>query len=118
RMAGHLSDEVKESRFARLAIVQKESVARRNRRYIGQTLSVIVEGYHPDSEYLMRGRFYGQCPEIDGQVIINDCRLVKEFGKRYDVKITDVIDYDLVGGVVGESKTLSSKSKSRPLALV
>jgi ribosomal protein S12 methylthiotransferase len=120
RMAGHLSEEVKQARFDRLAATQKEIVAQRNRRYVGQTLTVIVEGYHPDSEYLMRGRFYGQCPEIDGQVIINDGRLVKEFGKRYQVKITDAIEYDLVGGVVGEEKPARSKASraSRPLSLV
>ena len=61
---------------------------------------MIVEGYHPESNLLMRGRYYGQCPEIDGQVIINDGRKVKAFGDIYTVEITDVADYDLVGRVI------------------
>jgi hypothetical protein len=42
----------------------------------------------------------GQCPEIDGMVIINQgSEKVKEFGQRYTVKITDSLDYDLIGKV-------------------
>jgi ribosomal protein S12 methylthiotransferase len=100
KMEGHVSEEIKEQRFERLGAVQRAVASGRNRAYIGKTLKVIVEGYHPDSPYLMRGRFQGQCPEIDGQVILNDARLVKAFGERYLVKITDVADYDLIGRVV------------------
>ena len=68
---------------------------------VGKKLPVVVEGYHPESKLLMVGRFYGQCPEIDGQVIINDGRKVKAFGKIYTVEITDAAGYDLVGRVIG-----------------
>jgi ribosomal protein S12 methylthiotransferase len=103
KMEGHLSEEIKQVRFEKLAAAQQKMVRKRNRSYIGKKLRVIVEGYHPDSPYLMRGRFYGQCPEIDGQVIINDGLLVDAFGKFYEVEITDVADYDLIGKVVGPS---------------
>lgn len=115
KMEGHLSEEVKQERFDQLAKVQKKVVHKKNRSYIGKTLEVVVEGYHPDSPYLMRGRFYGQCPEIDGQVIINDGRLVKVFGERYLVEITDVMEYDLIGSVIAplyeEKKPASKKNK-------
>lgn len=112
KLPGHVPEEVKHDRFERLAAVQKDVVAQRLRKYIGQTLEVMVEGVHPDSPYLLRGRFYGQCPEIDGQVIINDGRLVKKFHQLYLVEITDVAEYDLIGRVVAPLK------QSRPLALV
>jgi len=99
-----VSEEVKQSRFERLVKMQKKVVKKRNKAYIGQKLQVVVEGYHPDSELLMRGRFYGQCPEIDGQVIINDGRKVTAFGKLYEVEITDVADYDLIGHVLAPVK--------------
>jgi ribosomal protein S12 methylthiotransferase len=82
---------------------------------------VLIEGYHPESNLLMCGRFYGQCPEIDGQVIINDGRLVTEFGKVYPVEITQVADYDLIGRVIGPALEKPEKKKnktSRPLSLV
>lgn len=100
RLEGHISEEVKQARFERLAAVQNKMVKKGNKRYIGKRLQTVVEGYHPESPLLMRGRFYGQCPEIDGQIIINDGRKVTEFGKLYEVEITDIADYDLIGKVI------------------
>ncbi len=117
KMAGHLSEEIKQERFEKLASVQMKVVRKRNRCYIGKKLKVIVEGYHPDSEFLMRGRFYGQCPEIDGQVIINDGRKVDAFGKFYEVEITDVADYDLIGRVLGPVPAAAVKKVSSKLTL-
>jgi ribosomal protein S12 methylthiotransferase len=115
KMADHVSEEIKQARFEKLAATQMAVVRKRNRTYIGKRLTVMVEGYHPDSPYLMRGRFYGQCPEIDGQVIINDGRKVEAFGQLYEVEITDVADYDLIGPVVGPAskKKLAAPSKNK-----
>ena len=110
-MPDHISEEVKEKRFQRLLKAQMKMVKKRNQRYVGQRLSVMVEGFHPDSEYLMRGRFFGQCPEIDGQVIINDGRAVTAFGQLYEVEITDVADYDLIGRVVAPLQKPVKKSQ-------
>ncbi|MCK5643220.1 MAG: TRAM domain-containing protein, partial [Gammaproteobacteria bacterium] len=112
---GHLPEEVKAERHARLMETQMEVVQDLNQKYVGQKLEVIVEGYHPDSEFLMTGRFYGQCPEIDGQVIINDCEAVENFGQLHTVEITDVMDYDLIGRAIGP---VAPKIKRSPLALV
>ncbi len=119
KMQGHLPEDVKQARFEKLAGVQRKVAKKRNLAYIGQKLKVIVEGYHPDSPYLMRGRFYGQCPEIDGQVIITDGRLVNAFGTLYEVEITDVADYDLIGHVIRslESVPISLPKKSNKLIL-
>ncbi|MGH2637830.1 MAG: 30S ribosomal protein S12 methylthiotransferase RimO, partial [Rhabdochlamydiaceae bacterium] len=109
KLPDHVPEEIKQRRFETLVQVQKEILKDRLRRYVGQTLEVMVEGYHPDSPYLMRGRFFGQCPEIDGIVIINDGRAVKSFGKLYLVEITDITDYDLIGTVVGRVSTGAAK---------
>ena len=95
-----ISEEVKSQRYHRLMQVQKKVVKKRQKKMIGKRLSVFVEGYHPESSLLMVGRHYGQCPDIDGQVIINDGRKVKAFGQLYLVEITDVADYDLIGRVI------------------
>ena len=70
KLPDQIPDDVKEARYVRLANAQMEVVEQRTDRFIGKRLKVMVEGYHPESELLMRGRFNGQCPEIDGQVII------------------------------------------------
>jgi ribosomal protein S12 methylthiotransferase len=94
-----ISDQVKEERYHKLMQVQNKIVKKRNQAMVGKKLQVVVEGYHPESNLLMRGRYAGQCPEIDGQVIINDGRKVKAFGEIYTVEITDFADYDLIGRV-------------------
>lgn len=99
-LPNQIPDEVKEDRYHRLMQVQQKMVKKQNKKWIGKKLKVVVEGYHPETDLLMRGRYYGQCPDIDGQIIINDGRKVKGFGQLYTVEITDVADYDLVGRVI------------------
>lgn len=96
-MDGHHPDNVKNKRYHTLMKAQKKVMKRVLARNVGKTISVVVEGYHPESKFLMLGRHGGQCPDIDGNVIINDTRNVKAFGQRYSVKITGHTDYDLIG---------------------
>jgi len=108
RMEEQIPDEVKEERQARLAAVQQEVVEELNQKMIGKQLEVVVENYHPETDLLLVGRYFGQAPEIDGEVILNDWQPVKAFGERYLVEITDAAGYDLIGSVL---KPLSSKLK-------
>ena len=97
-----ISEEVKEKRFQLLAKAQKKVLKKLNKKIIGKKLQVVVEGYHPESKLLMRGRTSGQCPDIDGMVIINEgTEKVTGFGQRYEVEITQALDYDLVGRIIG-----------------
>lgn len=95
-----ISEEVKTKRYHRLMQVQQKVVKKLNKKMIGKTIPVVVEGYHPETKMLMIGRHKGQCPDIDGQVIINDGHNVKAFGEVYQVEISDFADYDLVGRVL------------------
>lgn len=98
-LPNQIPEEIKEKRYHKLMKLQKKVVKKLNSKWVGKTLPVIVEGYHPETKLLMVGRFHGQCPEIDGQVLINDTRHIKAFGKIYPVKITEINEYDLIGGV-------------------
>ena len=99
-MENQISDKIKETRHSRLAAVQQEVIAKLNQKMVGQILTVVVEKYHPETDLLLVGRYFGQCPEIDGQVILNDWQKVEAFGERYLVEITDSAGYDLVGTVL------------------
>lgn len=94
-----IPEEIKNQRYHRLMQVQKKMVKKQLKKMVGKKLCVFVEGYHPESPLLMIGRYHGQCPDIDGQIIINDGRKVKAFGQLYSVEITDIADYDLIGRV-------------------
>lgn len=104
-MDGQIDESIKQERRDRLMRIQQEIVMDRNKKYIGKVLDVFLESYHPETKHLMLGRYYGQCPEIDGSVIINDHRAAKAFGKRHKVEITEVSGYDLVGRVLPSDVT-------------
>jgi ribosomal protein S12 methylthiotransferase len=95
-----IPENIKKKRYDRLMKTQKKVLTKLNLKWLGKKLPVVVEGYHPETKLLMRGRFYGQCPEIDGQVIINDGRKVTAFGEVYTLEVTDVSEYDLVGRIL------------------
>jgi len=108
RMGGQIDEEVKMARQERLAAAQQMVVEELHRKMIGKQLEVVVEGYHAESEYLLVGRYFGQAPEIDGQVILNDWDVVEAFGETYLVEITDVAGYDLIGRALAPKKKRSS----------
>src|SRR5206468_6953297 len=65
-LADRVAPRVKEARRRRLLALQKRISLRRNRRLVGRRVEVLVEGTHPDSDLLLRGRLATQAPEIDG----------------------------------------------------
>ena len=89
---------VKEARRRRLLALQKGISARRHRRLVGQRVEVLVEGTHPDSDLLLRGRTAAQAPEIDGAVIINDG--TADPGSFVTCEVTEAHPYDLVARIV------------------
>ncbi len=96
-LPGRLGTRTKESRRRRLMARQAAISRRRNRRLVGQTVEVLVEGAHPDSDLLLRGRLATQAPEIDGQVILNDGWA--EPGQFVRCRVSEAHAYDLVAAV-------------------
>ena len=66
-----------------------------NAKFIDKTLKVICEGYDQVSECFF-GRSYADAPDIDGKVYFTAPKRLKE-GEFVNVKITEVLDYDLFG---------------------
>ncbi|AYF45829.1 MULTISPECIES: 30S ribosomal protein S12 methylthiotransferase RimO [Halobacteriovorax] len=101
RLKDKNSQEVIDERFDRLYEAQKEIARELNQDFLGQTVEVLVEGTHEDTDLLIVGRHFGQAPDIDGKVIINDLneRDLK-IGDLIEVEITEVLDFDLVGRVL------------------
>ncbi|MCH9613992.1 MAG: Ribosomal protein S12 methylthiotransferase RimO [Chlamydiia bacterium] len=102
-LPGHLDEDVKEARQQKLAAIQQEIALKINEEKVGKVMDVLVEGYHPESDLLMVGRHKGQCPDIDGIVMINDPTGIDEFGKVYPVEVSQAMEYDLVGAVAYSS---------------
>ncbi|MBI3558670.1 MAG: 30S ribosomal protein S12 methylthiotransferase RimO [Deltaproteobacteria bacterium] len=70
----------------------------RNKKLLGREFTVLVEGESEETELLLKGRHFGQAPDIDGQVLINDG--VAAAGDLVRVRITEILPYDLVGEIV------------------
>lgn len=99
-MEGQIDEKVKETRWNKLMQIQQKVLKKVQKKWVGKKIPVVVEGYHPESKLLMIGRHRGQCPDIDGQVIINDGRKVTGFGKVYMAEVTEALEYDLVARIV------------------
>lgn len=96
--------KIAQERRREIMDVQRELSLGNNQRMVGRQLTVLAEGYSPETNFLYQGRHEGQAPEIDGLVYINDDPfgvLKSGAGKFVEAVITEAHDYDLVGRVVG-----------------
>lgn len=82
--------------------IQKKISKKKMRALKGKTIEVLVEGRSEETDLLLQGRYYGQAPEIDGSVLINDGEANP--GDYVNVKIHQTGDYDLVGSIVSMSQ--------------
>ena len=99
-LPNQIPDDIKEKRCQMLSAIQHSIVKKRNKKLIGKKLSVLVDGYHPETKLLMTGRTAGQCPDVDSQILIQNPGNVTSFGTPYLVAITGTSEYDLVGEVL------------------
>ncbi len=100
-LGDRVPDAVKEARRNRLMTLQKRIAARKNKSRVGQRHTVLVEGPHPDSDLILKGRLAFQAPDIDGAVMITDSAdraLVP--GDFVTCEITKAHPYDLEARVV------------------
>lgn len=98
KMTDQIDEEIKEERFHRLMSLQMLISKKKHQKMIGQVVDVIVEGVSDESELLLKGRAAQQAPDIDGIVYINEGDA--KTGDIVKVKITDAMEYDLVGSIV------------------
>ena len=77
---------------------QKKIATRRNRRRVGERFEVLVEGTHPESDLLLRGRAASQAPDIDGMIVIADG--IAAPGTFVTCEVTEAHPYDLVTRIV------------------
>lgn len=97
-MSRQVPEKTKQRRYHEAMQLQQQIARDINRRVIGETLTVLVEGKDPKTPHQWAGRSYRDAPEIDGNVRIDSLKPLKP-GSFYPVQITDALDYDLVGKV-------------------
>ncbi len=97
-MPNQIAESVKHRRCKALMKRQKAVIAENNKALVGKTLRVLSEGYDPVSECFF-GRSVKDSPDVDGKIYFHSSRNVKD-GTFVNVKIIEVIDYDLLGQTV------------------
>jgi ribosomal protein S12 methylthiotransferase len=99
KMPDQVDDEVKQARYEAVMEIQQNISREKHKAYIGKTLEVVVEGLSEETDLLLQGRMSQQAPDIDGVVLINDGEA--KVGQFVKVKITESMEYDLIGEIVG-----------------
>ncbi|MEI6831399.1 MAG: MiaB/RimO family radical SAM methylthiotransferase [Candidatus Omnitrophota bacterium] len=92
---GQIPRKVKDERFNMIMSAQAGIATDINSKFLGKSIFVLVEE-EKDGAYL--GRTQYDAPEVDGVVYINSKKALKK-GEFVKVKITDTLEYDLVGEV-------------------
>lgn len=100
KMADQIDEETKQRRWEAVMEVQQNISREMHQKQIGQILDVVVEGFSEETELLLQGRSMQQAPDIDGVVLINDGQA--NVGDIVKVRITDSMEYDLIGEIVTE----------------
>ncbi len=98
KMTEQVDDETKQRRHDAIMEVQQNISRDKHRAFIGKTIEVVVEGLSDETDLLLQGRTSTQAPEIDGVVLINDGQA--KIGQFVKVKVTESMEYDLIGEIV------------------
>lgn len=107
---GQVPENVKRTRLEHIMELQRRISEENNRSYFGRTIRVLIEEKDPSSvaekkrigatagkkEHRYLGRSQHDAPEVDGMVYVRSEKQLKP-GDFANVKIEDVLEYDLVG---------------------
>lgn len=99
KLPNQIDEDVKINRKETLMNIQRGIVRDLNKLKIGNIYDTIIDG--STGEYYI-GRNYEMAPEIDGLIYVTKKKTLKK-GDIIKVKITNVMEYDLVGDVWDES---------------
>jgi ribosomal protein S12 methylthiotransferase len=95
KLSGAVPEEVKEERFGVLMELQKKISFEKHKKMLKKKIEVLVEGIDGEKG-MLKGRFSGQAPEIDGCVFLKG---KAQPGDWVEARITQALPYDLVGKI-------------------
>ena len=99
-MPNQIDEQVKQDRYDILMRTQLTVAEEHGESMHGKVLTVLSDGYDAAAE-IHSGRSYGDAPDVDGRVFFKSKEKIPA-GEFVRVKITDSLDYDLIGEVVSD----------------
>jgi len=88
---------IKKERLKELMLTQQSISKEINSAYMGKEIEVLIDDIQSDKPKIAMGRTLADAPEIDGKVIIRGNKA--QVGKFIKVKVTEALEYDLVGEI-------------------
>ena len=95
---GEVDEQTKQDRYDILMQTQLTVSEEKIAENIGKTLTVLVDGYDEVAE-VYYARSFADAPDVDGRVYFKTEKTVNP-GDFVDIRITEALDYDLVGELV------------------
>ena len=95
---GEIDEQVKQDRYDILMQTQFTVNEENIQKFIGKTLTVLVDGFD-DAAEVYYARSFADAPDVDGKIYFKADRVIAS-GEFVDVKITEALDYDLVGEIL------------------
>jgi ribosomal protein S12 methylthiotransferase len=95
-LADHVDEEEKERRWQEVMDLQASISRNKNEALIGSIQRVIIDGIDETGQLI--GRTQGHAPEVDGAVYLQNPASLGT-GDFADVKITEALEYDLIGEI-------------------
>ena len=99
--------EVKEQRLKEIMLAQQKIVLKKHKNLMKNTIAVIVDEKDRTGKKWL-GRTYGDAPDVDSKVIIQENHL--KIGDIKNMMITGTVGYDLIGTII-QHKTEREQKK-------
>ena len=96
---GQIDEQTKQDRYDVLMQTQLTIAEELGEAKVGSVLTVLCDGFDTVAE-VYYGRSYADAPDVDGKVYFTSPRRKINTGAFVQVKITEAMDYDLVGEVI------------------
>lgn len=95
-MQNQVPEEIKQKRMDILMEQQASIMQEWGEKQIGRTLEVLTEGFDRYAECWF-GRSRADAPDVDGKIFFSPGKRKPRYGEMLKVKITECMDYDLMG---------------------
>lgn len=94
--ARQIPEKVKQSRYSEALTLQQEISVKINEGLLGKELCVLIDEQDTRDKDVFLGRTQYDAPEVDGCVYVKSKKSLQP-GDFVQVKVTDTLEYDLVG---------------------
>lgn len=98
RFKNQIPEKEKKARFDEVMKLQQKVSEDINKSWLGRTAEVLIDEHVEGEVDRFLGRTQADAPEVDGNVYVSGKGL--KTGEFYSVKITDTLEYDLVGEAI------------------